>query len=246
MAVSRREFLQRSGLLAAGALLPVSALAGTDSLGQGKGVNGTGTTGTGGNGTIGTGLNAGSADAMWSQASFLQCVGTEFAVQQTPDQKVWLLLTAVTDMNAVQSAKPVTMAVQPPKSATLPPNLDCFILTFRASLAQPLTQGSYPVDHATLGSFPLFIVPAMQDTPLYYAVVNRLLPAAFKTNPGRIGPPVGVTDLPPAGGGPSGNGGPTGKGANTGNGGGAVPKPSPNSGPGPEQGPGIQPNFNRE
>ena len=51
MAVSRREFLQRSGLLAAGALLPVSVLAQADSLSRGKGTNGTGTTGTG-NGTI--------------------------------------------------------------------------------------------------------------------------------------------------------------------------------------------------
>jgi hypothetical protein len=245
MAVSRREFLQRSGLLAAGALLPVSALAQANSLSQGKGTNGTGTTGTGGNGTIGTGLNAGSADAMWNQEAFLQCVGTEFALQQTPDQKVWLLLTAVTDMSAASVAKPVTMAVPPPKSATLPPNVDCFVLSFRASLAQPLTQSTYSLDHATLGSFPLFIVPSGTDPQLYFAVVNRLMPAAFKINPGRIGPPVGVTDLPPVTGGPSGNGGPAGKGGNTG-GGAGTPKPSPNAGPGPEQGPGIQPNFNRE
>src|SRR5258708_23963149 len=167
MAVSRRQFLQRSGLLAAGAFLPVSALAQADSLSRGKGTNGTGTTGTG-NGAIGTGLNAGSADAMWNQQAFLQCVGTEFAVQQTPDQKVWLQRTAVTDMSAAQTAKPVTMAVPPPKSATAPPNLDCFMLSFRASLAQPLTQNTYSLDHATLGSFPLFIVPSGTDPQLYY------------------------------------------------------------------------------
>ncbi len=236
MAVSRREFLQRSGLLAAGAFLPVSALAGTVP----KPTAAPGTTGTG-TGIIGTGLNSGSGNSAWSQASFLPCVGTEFAVQQTPDQKVWLLLTAVTDMTAAPVASAVTMAVQPPKATTPAPNVDCFVLSFRASLAQPLTQNTYTLDHATLGQFPLFIVPAGQDPQLYYAVVNRLLPASFKINPGRIGPPVGITDLPPAG------GGPTGKGGNTGAGGGAiVPKPNPNSGPGPEPRPDIQPNFNRE
>jgi hypothetical protein len=230
MAVSRREFLQRSGLLVVGAVLPVSALAGTVPLTPGNGTNG----------AIGTGLSSGGGDAAWTQAAFQQCLGTEFALQQTPDQKVWLLLTAVADMSGVQVVKPVTMAVPAPKPQSPAPDLDCFILSFRASLAQPLTQNTYQLDHATLGQFPLFIVPAGQDPQLYYAVVNRLQAAPYKIHPGKIGPPDGIADQPPVGGNPSsGNGNRSGGGA-------AVPKPGPNSGPGPEPRPGIQPNLSRE
>jgi hypothetical protein len=234
MAVSRREFLQRSGLLAVGAVLPVSALAGTISLKPPV---------TPGGASAGTGLGNGAVNFDWSQASFQRAVGTEFAVQQTPDQKVWLMLTAVTDSNTVLVTDPGTMTVPPPISSP-PPPVDCFILSFRASLAQPLTQGTYAMDHATLGQFPLFVVPAQPGGQMYYAVVNRFVDGtSVKIQPGRIGPPVGITDLPPAGGNPS-----SGSSGNSGSGGKVTPNPGPNSGPhpGPDQRPMIQPNLSRE
>jgi hypothetical protein len=237
MAVSRREFLQRSGLLAVGAVLPMSALAGT--------IPPKTSPMTPGSAGAGTGPGNGVVNFAWSEASFQQVVGTEFAVQQTPDQKVWLQLTSVTDMSTPVTVDTRNMAVPPPVTAP-PPPVECFVLSFRASLAQPLTQGTYAMDHATLGQFPLFVVPA-QDGQTYYAVVNRLgAGTPVKITPGRIGPPVGITELPPAGGNPSSGSSDN----NSGSGGKGVPNPGPNSGPGPDQRPGvlpmIQPNLSRE
>jgi hypothetical protein len=241
MAVSRREFLQRGGMLAVGAALPLSALGRT--LPQAKAP---------GAGAPGTGSASPDPQVSWSEASFLACVGTEFATQQSPDQKVWLLLTGVTDMSAPAQINPATMAVPPPITAPAP-QVECFALSFSASLAQPLTQNTYSMDHATLGQFPLFIVPGQPGGQTYFAIVNRLVTGTpGKIVPGKIGPPVSIT-APPTGGSPA-----TGSGSGTGNtsappggnpapGGGAVPRPNPESGPGMGPGPvERQPDFNRE
>jgi uncharacterized protein DUF6916 len=233
MAVSRREFLQRSGLLAAGAVLPVSAFAGTKpekTPGGASGAPGTG-----------TGLGTVSGDAPWSLASFQQALGTEFAVQQTPGgSPVWLLLTAVTDTSTSPATSKVILAVPTPQAYSVPPPMNSFLLSFSASLAQPLTQGTYPVNHGTLGMFSLFIVPGAQGGQMYYAVVNRM---GVKGTPVLLGPPTPG----PTHGGPAAGGTPaTGNGNTTVPAGGAVPNPGSGSGRGLEQGPMPQPNLSRE
>lgn len=58
------------------------------------------------------------------------------------------------------------------------PDREAFALLFRGDANDALDQGMYRMEHPTLGSFDLFIVPVAQDqTGRYYeAVFNRLLP----------------------------------------------------------------------
>ncbi len=57
------------------------------------------------------------------------------------------------------------------------PDYEAFALLFRGEITDPLNQGTYRIEHETLGTFDLFIVPVAQDqTGRYYeAVFNRLL-----------------------------------------------------------------------
>lgn len=52
----------------------------------------------------------------------------------------------------------------------------CFALVFRAPIEAPPLQGTYPIEHETLGSFELFLVPfAKDESGLYYEAVFNLL-----------------------------------------------------------------------
>ena len=52
----------------------------------------------------------------------------------------------------------------------------CFSLVFRAPVEAPPEQGLYPLEHATLGNFELFLVPfAKDESGLYYEAVFNLL-----------------------------------------------------------------------
>jgi hypothetical protein len=52
---------------------------------------------------------------------------------------------------------------------------DCFVLRFRGPARRPLAQGTYTLRHASLGAFPLFLVPMGGNggTRVYEAVINR-------------------------------------------------------------------------
>src|SRR5258708_9983946 len=80
MSVSRREFLLRGGILAAGVVLPVTALAQQSTPSGPAKLGGP------------TDISGANALTLWSKASFLACVGSEFAVQQSENQKVYLVL----------------------------------------------------------------------------------------------------------------------------------------------------------
>ena len=58
---------------------------------------------------------------------------------------------------------------------------DCFSVIFHGPAEPPLEQGTYPLEHAVLGRFALFVVPIGQDEQGYYyeAVFNRLPPGRW-------------------------------------------------------------------
>ena len=55
---------------------------------------------------------------------------------------------------------------------------DCFSLVFRGPRGLPLRQGTYTLEHSSLGTFQLFVVPGENDRSgvRYGAIVNRLYP----------------------------------------------------------------------
>jgi hypothetical protein len=96
-----------------------------------------------------------------SQADFAESVHTTFDCRVTPEQPLALELVEV-------------------RSGRSSPRQEQFALLFCGPLATPLAQGMYPLRHAQLGEFDLFLVPVGKDGQGYYyeAVFNRLLPAA--------------------------------------------------------------------
>lgn len=62
------------------------------------------------------------------------------------------------------------------KEARLDPRYECFALTFRGDREQLLEQRTYPVSHAAIGEFDLFITPIARnhEGTFYEAVFNRL------------------------------------------------------------------------
>ena len=62
---------------------------------------------------------------------------------------------------------------------------DCFSVIFHGPAERPLEQGTYPMEHAALGRFALFVVPVGRDEQGYYyqAVFNRLKPGQWGRRP---------------------------------------------------------------
>jgi len=66
-------------------------------------------------------------------------------------------------------------------AALLPPppepsSDDSFSVVFRGARDRPLHQATYSVDHTSLGTFPLFVVPIYPDADAlnYEAIFNRM------------------------------------------------------------------------
>jgi len=164
MSVSRRQFLQRGGILAAGAVLPLKLFgASVDQPAKGPI-----TTGTKGQPSVPLSL------PQWNQQFFRNSVGSEFSVQQSAKNKVWLKLLSVAEPPAVaHSNNSASMSVHPPKPPSAAPQTENYLLQFYGTTAKPLTQGTYLFEHEKIGQFYLFIVPDSNQT--YTAVINRLL-----------------------------------------------------------------------
>lgn len=97
----------------------------------------------------------------YAKATFLPHVGTIFRIYY-PDLSKALTTTLV----EVSDIGPV-----PDKKET---GRECFVLKFRGSEA--VSQNTYLIEHATLGRFNLFLVPAGKNKQGIYcqAVINRL------------------------------------------------------------------------
>lgn len=206
MAVSRRIFLHQ-GVLAAVACAssPVFALGSQRSVG-----------GSEDTGALPRRPSIGGSNNWQDHAAALQgmprelfagAVGTNFKVIMPGDaQPVWITLQAVEDFPEPVPFNPASFAVPIKQSSVAPvaPSSTGFFLKFGGST--PVAQGTYLLEHGSLGQFALFIVPAGNGQQVYTAVVNRLnaptiIAVPFATGSGagsaaKITAPAGVVTGP--------------------------------------------------
>lgn len=93
------------------------------------------------------------------QDTFLKHLNTKFEVLGPDANQLELELIRITQPSVVA------------------PGTECFSLLFRGPLQPQLPQRMYPVRHAELGDFDLFLVPVALEKEglLYEAVFNRIL-----------------------------------------------------------------------
>jgi hypothetical protein len=159
MTVSRRQFLVAGQTLFAAAL-PVEFLGAASVFGGSKNVN----------------------LASLTKANFEPLVNSSFAVSSAGVRTVWFTLLSVEDLNdKTAPAKPQGTTPKHPK--TLTPKMDTFALHFRGT-GEALEQGTYELEHGSLGKFSLFVVPSGAST--YAAVVSHIVSGSVPPPPQRI------------------------------------------------------------
>lgn len=145
MGISRRGLLQLAPVLAAAGVIPKRLLADSPS----------------------------ASFAELSQASFGGCVNTAFEAVDAGAKSIWVTLTSVEDQTAqVAESNRSAWSALPRRASGEPPRLDAFALHYYGPPGS-LAQGTYTMNHATLGSFAMFLVP--QGYSSYIAIVNRLI-----------------------------------------------------------------------
>jgi len=154
MVVSRRGFVKQGSLL---------VLAAAVSLGSADGVFGRDRNSTNLTPPRPNDLSAQNnpaAEFNYSKATFLPHLNTTFRIHVSSTKIITTTLVSVDDSGPV-----------PDKQQ---PGRECFELKFRGTEA--LKQNTYRIEHQTLGSFELFIVPAGTKLKNFYyvAVINRL------------------------------------------------------------------------
>jgi hypothetical protein len=107
--------------------------------------------------------------AALSREHFTPHVGSSFAVQREGSTS-WIRLVAIEDSSTAEPDYSKTPSQFRPKVA--PPKLDAFTLRFLGPGAG-LTQNTYTVEHASLGTFSLFLTQAGENE--YTAVFNRIV-----------------------------------------------------------------------
>ena len=107
-----------------------------------------------------------------SAGTFEGLVNSSFAVHLPNGERAFLVLTSVEKPNNSPVVDVAGMAVPPPRHRNPVPRTDVFTLNFFTTGAT-FRQGTYQVEHATLGSFDLFLVPSGNTG--YAAPFNRLL-----------------------------------------------------------------------
>jgi hypothetical protein len=152
MSISRRKFLGTGSLVVLAAGLPVQALA--------KGVGETG--------SKSNSLAAGRASleaARLNSEAFARCLNTKFRVQKRNSHAAILKLVEVSHWQSGSS-----------RSRDAATGRECFSVMFLGAHNAQLDQDTYAVEHESLGSFQLLIVPMGETRQgLYYeAVFNRL------------------------------------------------------------------------
>lgn len=180
MAVSRRSFLSSSVATAITCTLaPLSALAAGRKLPQDAG-------GVGRNGGARANVPTSAPDAPQTpekryanlakldRDSFQSAVGSAFKVSSTSGKAspFWLRLLSVDDFAPPAAFNPASMAVAPPAAVLQAIHTTAFSLGFSGGPVQDVRQETFFFEHADLGQFALFIVPAGPQQ--YTAVINRL------------------------------------------------------------------------
>jgi hypothetical protein len=109
-----------------------------------------------------------------TKESFAGVVGSTFRVyDRAGSSPSWLTLLSVNELPGPVPVNPASFAVMN-KKATSGPTTSGFVLHFNGSAPAPLAQDTFLLQHAELGQFALFLVPAGDGQQLYVAVVNRL------------------------------------------------------------------------
>ncbi|HZD09435.1 MAG TPA: hypothetical protein VE176_14355, partial [Candidatus Limnocylindrales bacterium] len=105
---------------------------------------------------------------------FASAIGSAFKLTSTSGktQTFWLTLLSVKDLTAPPLTNPAAMAVSPPPSAQQIIRTEAFSLAWFGGPIHNVQQDTFFVEHAELGQFALFIVPAGPQQ--YTAIVNRL------------------------------------------------------------------------
>lgn len=95
-----------------------------------------------------------------NRSDFANHLGEVFNVRKSPLEEVGLELAEVTSISSSTTGSPE----------------ESFSAVFRGPQDRPLEQDTYVVEHASMGAFPLFIVPVYPDGEgLYYqAIFNRI------------------------------------------------------------------------
>jgi hypothetical protein len=106
--------------------------------------------------------------------SFAAAIGSAFKFSSTSgkSQSFWLRLLSVKDLDAPLATNPAAMAVSPPAAAQQNVRTSAFSLAWFGGPLHTVQQETFFVEHAELGQFALFIVPAGPQQ--YTAIVNRL------------------------------------------------------------------------
>lgn len=150
MPISRRNFLQAGAvaLLSTSAPLSLTALASRANSSKGS-------------------LNTAAPQnsSFMSKATFAPLLNTPFVIETDGAKDLEVRLIELQDL--VPAAKRQQAARH---------GKECFSLTFRASSYEPLRQNTYRVQHATLGTFALFIGPvkSRQHGMIYEAIINHV------------------------------------------------------------------------
>ena len=180
MAVSRRNFLRRSVAAAvAFASAPISVFAAGRQIPQDSNVPHK----SGSNSALEPGTVAHVPEtpelkfarlAEISHDSFHAAIGSPFRVSGVSGHAnpFWLTLTSVQELSPVASGNPASMAVAPPAALARSLETSGFSLVFWGGPLPMVRQETFFFEHADLGQFAMFIVPA--GTQLYTAVINRL------------------------------------------------------------------------
>jgi hypothetical protein len=162
MPVSRRSFLVAGQTLLAAAALPLKFF---------------------GAATLEIGSTNTANLASWTKATFQPLVSSSFAVHSGARTAAWFTLLSVEDMNSKTSTETAPMAFDL-KALSLPqPTIDTFALHFHGT-GEALPQGTYELEHHSLGSFSLFVVPSGATT--YAAIISHIETATLIRAPKRL------------------------------------------------------------
>jgi hypothetical protein len=121
--------------------------------------------------------------ATWTKGTFQPLVNSSFAVRSGSATAAWLTLLSVEDMNSKTQVKTAAMAfgLKGPKAS--PAVIDTFALHFYV-IGETLPQGTYELEHRSLGRFSLFVVPS--GTSTYTAIISHIESAAPIRAPKRL------------------------------------------------------------
>ena len=162
MPVSRRSFLVAGQTLLAAAALPLKFF---------------------GAATLET-ASANTANLVsWTKGTFQPLVSSSFAVQSGARTTAWFTLLSVEDMNSKTPTKTAPLAFGLKTLSLPPPTVDTFALHFHGT-GEALPQGTYELEHHSLGRFSLFIVPS--GTTTYTAIISHIESATPIRAPKRI------------------------------------------------------------